>query len=79
MPPKGVTVLAECISQRQAEAVLAAYLKAEPDPQLDPTLMLGEDLDSVLRIRKTPHWWNVERWSRDALRFEAEDQADVPF
>lgn len=79
MPPKGVQVLAECVSERQAKVVLDAYLAAEPDPQLDPTLVLGEDTDSVLRIRKTPGWWSVERWSRAALFAEAEDEADVPF
>lgn len=79
MPPDGVTVLAECATEWQANQVLSAYAKAEPPRQPDLTMVLGVDEDTVLRVRKTPGFWNVERWTREALFSVAEDEADVPF
>lgn len=76
MPPKGVTVLGQCVAQAQAE-FLARQLDV-PQPELELTEWLGEER-CVIRVRKVPGWWNVESWSKSAIDAAARDAADVPF
>lgn len=75
--PEGVTLLATCPTQWQAETI-ARYHVPDRQPELDDPPISGED-DYVVRVRPVGGEWRVERWSRRALMWEAEDESDVPF
>lgn len=73
MPPKGVVVLAQAPSERQIQVIAAQY----DSPATDQP-MLGE-VEMVRRVVKTPSGWQLQNWPREALLWEADDEADVPF
>lgn len=77
MPPNGVVVLAECTNEYQAEFIAKQYAAAEEVlPDMELTDWLGEE-PMVLRVRKTPTYWNVENWPRSAL-LQSEPNVSFP-
>jgi hypothetical protein len=75
-PPDGVTTVAVCANRYQADALAKHYdCPGWADGQLD---LLGEDTQ-VVRVLPIGGEWHVQLWNRQALLWDAQDAADVPW
>lgn len=69
-----VQTLAVANNQRQAELVAKELDVEVPDDMQ----LLGEE-QHVIRVLPIGGEWHVQSWSKSALMWEAEDEADVPW
>lgn len=75
MLPDGVRILAQTTNERQAQFI-AKQFDVDQLSIEDVTWWLGEE-PTVIRVRKTPTYWQVESWDRCAL-LQSEDSVAFP-
>jgi len=66
-------VLARCTNEGQARWLASQY--DVPVPEGDTLTLMGEE-PHIVRVRKTPTYWNVESWPVSLL---SQSESDVGF